>query len=304
MRQSRNQHRPPVEVLNCRCSPDYLAKKRTGQRAEIRDEANGLFYKAADSWRLTPFLLSAVCILICLQPAQAADPTLTVGSASGTAGSAVTLPVSFDPGTASVAGIQFNLILPSALSAGTVSTGTIVTDAGKSVTTNVNGNTWTFIIFGLNLNSIASGTLLTAQMNIAPGTPSGNLPIPVTSAVFTDATGSIIPTGSVTDGTVTVSASPSSQGSGSLWSPRVYPSPWRSDLNGTIPITFDQLTGNSTIKIFTVSGHLVRELSTDSGSTTWDLANNSGSKVASGLYFYVIKNDQGQKSSGKFVIIK
>ena len=91
---------------------------------------------------------------------------------------------------------------------------------------------------------------------------------------------------------------------GSVFSPRAYPSPWRSDQDGNIPMTFDQLAGISTIKIFTTSGRQVKSWSTSSPSTTWNRDNESGDVVASGLYFYVITNNLGQKASGKFVIIK
>ena len=104
-----------------------------------------------------------------------AAPTLTVGSSSGTAGTTVTLPITFDPTTASVAGMQFNLTLPAGLSTGTVTAGSILTAAAKSVSTNFNAGTWTFIVFGLNQNAIAAGSLLTAQVTIANGTAAGTL---------------------------------------------------------------------------------------------------------------------------------
>jgi hypothetical protein len=87
-------------------------------------------------------------------------------------------------------------------------------------------------------------------------------------------------------------------------SPRAYPNPWRSDRGYAPQITFDQLTGNTTIKIFTVSGHLVRSLSTSNTSTIWDLNNDSGDRVASGIYIYLVTNDQGQKARGKVVVIR
>jgi len=37
---------------------------------------------------------------------------------------------------------------------------------------------------------------------------------------------------------------------------------------------------------------------------TWDLTNDSGDKVASGLYVYVIKTDNGQKKTGQVAVIK
>jgi hypothetical protein len=90
----------------------------------------------------------------------------------------------------------------------------------------------------------------------------------------------------------------------SVFSPRAYPNPWRADRGYAPQITFDQLTGNSTIKIFTVSGHLVRTLTTGNPSTTWDLTNDSGDRVASGIYIYLVTNDQGQSARGKVVVIR
>jgi uncharacterized repeat protein (TIGR01451 family) len=139
--------------------------------------------------------------------ALASAPSLTVGNVSGAAGTAVNLPLSFDPSTSSVAGIQFNLILPSALSSGTVTPGSIVTNAGKSVSTSFTNSSWTFIIFGFNTTTISSGTLLTAQVNIAPGTPGGILNVPVTTLVYSDPNGISIPPGATIGGTVTVLAS-------------------------------------------------------------------------------------------------
>jgi hypothetical protein len=84
---------------------------------------------------------------------------------------------------------------------------------------------------------------------------------------------------------------------------RVYPNPWRSDRH-TGPVTFDQMTLNSTVKLFTISGHLIRELLAPSGQVTWDLRNSAGDRVASGLYLFLITNDQNQKIRGKFAILR
>jgi len=85
---------------------------------------------------------------------------------------------------------------------------------------------------------------------------------------------------------------------------RVYPNPWRSDKDGDIPVTFDRLPLNITIKVFDVSGRWVKELTTPGASATWDLTNESGQRVASGIYLYLIQDSQGQKRTGKMVIIK
>ena len=92
---------------------------------------------------------------------------------------------------------------------------------------------------------------------------------------------------------------------------RVYPNPWRSDKHQGRSITFDNLTVNTTVKLFTVSGHHVKTLPTSSTVVTWDLTNDSGDKVASGLYVYLITTGDsggyggsGQKKTGKVAVIK
>jgi hypothetical protein len=85
---------------------------------------------------------------------------------------------------------------------------------------------------------------------------------------------------------------------------RVYPNPWRVDKHGGKLITFDMLPPNTTIKLFTVSGHLVRTLPKSTNSVTWDLKNDSGDGVASGIYLDVATTDDGQKSRGKVAIIR
>jgi hypothetical protein len=85
---------------------------------------------------------------------------------------------------------------------------------------------------------------------------------------------------------------------------RVYPNPWRSNKHTNVPITFDNLTLNTTIKIFTVAGHWVKTLPVSNSSVTWDLTNDSGDKVASGLYVYLMTTDQGSKKTGQIAVIK
>ena len=90
----------------------------------------------------------------------------------------------------------------------------------------------------------------------------------------------------------------------STFSPRVYPNPWRSDKNSGLPVTFANLPSGSTVKIFTVSGHLVRTLNESGGGASWDLTTDSGDKVASGVYVYLITDGQGDKVKGKAAIIR
>jgi len=84
---------------------------------------------------------------------------------------------------------------------------------------------------------------------------------------------------------------------------RVFPNPWRA-ARGDGSIVFDQMSANSTIKIFTMSGRLAKTLSAPGGSVSWDLTNETGEKIASGLYLYLITDSQGNKTKGKLAIIR
>lgn len=84
----------------------------------------------------------------------------------------------------------------------------------------------------------------------------------------------------------------------------VYPNPCEL-AKGCNGVTFTRLTLRASINIFTVSGEKVRTLEKNSNidSAGWDLRNEFGSRVASGLYLYVIKGE-GSAKNGKIVIVR
>jgi hypothetical protein len=85
---------------------------------------------------------------------------------------------------------------------------------------------------------------------------------------------------------------------------RIYPNPYKiGDPPGGV--TFDQLTGSETIRIYTISGELVRkeEVAALSWSWTWDVNNNAGVRCARGVYIYMITDPSGVKRTGKIAII-
>jgi ligand-binding sensor domain-containing protein len=73
---------------------------------------------------------------------------------------------------------------------------------------------------------------------------------------------------------------------------------------------FRNLTGNSEVKILTANGRLVRALnlknSTDffGSFARWNGRNEDGRLVSSGVYIYLITDEAGNSSSGKFLIIR
>lgn len=70
-----------------------------------------------------------------------------------------------------------------------------------------------------------------------------------------------------------------------LSAPKVFPNPFRPSLGHSL-ITFSQLPANTRLRVYTVLGELVKDLSTDdTGIARWDATNQSGQNVASGAYF-------------------
>ncbi|MCB0841391.1 MAG: T9SS type A sorting domain-containing protein, partial [Bacteroidetes bacterium] len=82
----------------------------------------------------------------------------------------------------------------------------------------------------------------------------------------------------------------------------VFPNPAFTDQeNG---ITIRGTSAESTVKITTVSGLLVKELQSQGGTTIWDGRDVYGRKVRSGVYLALIADRDGEKACiGKFTVI-
>lgn len=91
----------------------------------------------------------------------------------------------------------------------------------------------------------------------------------------------------------------------SITSARIYPNPWRPSIASDSPygIMFDQLTSDTRIRIYTVSGQLVRDFEPKTSYWTWDGTNDSGRPVFSGVYIYIL-TDSTNKKMGKLTIIR
>lgn len=85
-----------------------------------------------------------------------------------------------------------------------------------------------------------------------------------------------------------------------------FPTPFRPS-RGHDRITFRGLTVNARIRIYTLSGRLVKTLSKSDGATQdaawYPVADESGRSAASGVYVYVVEGDSGRKT-GKLMIIR
>lgn len=81
--------------------------------------------------------------------------------------------------------------------------------------------------------------------------------------------------------------------------PRPYPNPFQPKLGHTA-MAISNLPANSTLKLFTLKGELVREIPTEAGNIMWDVKNTAGESVQSGVYFGVV---DGQDSDKTFKVV-
>jgi hypothetical protein len=79
-----------------------------------------------------------------------------------------------------------------------------------------------------------------------------------------------------------------------------YPNPWR--FSQASFMTFKNLPANARLRIYTLSGLLVKDLTTNgTGETEWDGTNQSGRQVASGFYF-VFAQGNGTENTIKIAV--
>ena len=66
------------------------------------------------------------------------------------------------------------------------------------------------------------------------------------------------------------------------------------------------LPSECTISIYTTRGELVNKLyhNNGTGDENWNLTNSSGIEIAFGVYIYIVQTPGGEKTMGKFAVIK
>ena len=150
-----------------------------------------------------------VCLVVFLglgvpSHAFAQVPVVSAGSVSGAPGTAVDLPVNLTAGATAVSTIQLDLALPTGVSFVSVNTGGAATAAGKSASASAIPGGIRLLVFGLNQNAIASGTLATLHLSIASGLASGSKTVAISGIVAADPAGDNVTTTGLS-GTVVVS---------------------------------------------------------------------------------------------------
>ena len=83
-----------------------------------------------------------------------------------------------------------------------------------------------------------------------------------------------------------------------------YPNPFRIGVRGA-SLTFADLPLGASVRIFTVTGELIRELDgvAGEGAVTWNGRSAAGFLVGSGIYYFVAQAETGDAVRGKFAVI-
>ena len=80
-----------------------------------------------------------------------------------------------------------------------------------------------------------------------------------------------------------------------------YPNPVKADYNGLISIV--GLTDNCNVKITDAAGYLINEGVSNGGMYNWNGRNSKGEKVASGVYYVLFHDQEGNESVATKILI-
>lgn len=84
---------------------------------------------------------------------------------------------------------------------------------------------------------------------------------------------------------------------------KIFPNPYYTNI--AEPVVIKGVTSDAIIKITTISGYLVKEISNLGGQAIWDGTDVRGNKVASGVYFAMVTNKNGEvKCIDKIAVLK
>ncbi len=85
----------------------------------------------------------------------------------------------------------------------------------------------------------------------------------------------------------------------------IYPNPFSYNRESSERVVIDRLSEQTTVRILTVDGRLVRRLETRGGRVEWDVRDFKGDRVSTGVYIIVSVDDQNdQRGVGKLVVVR
>jgi hypothetical protein len=85
---------------------------------------------------------------------------------------------------------------------------------------------------------------------------------------------------------------------------KIYPNPY--NINSATPVRFEfSGAGGGEVRIYTISGKLVKKITTEAGITyiNWYCQNEGNNKITRGIYLYTLTDGNGKKVRGKLAIV-
>jgi hypothetical protein len=247
---------------------------------------------------LLPFLLLCGGL-----PARAALLTVDDGAAVWGITPEVAVAVRLAPDPAeTVAALQFEVQYDaSRLRLARVESGQATLQAGKQVqSASLAPGSLRVLIYGFNHTRLESGPVALLVFQPATLAAEGLAYLDLTQARAAAASAAAVPI-SAGGGSIRIDIPGQAA---DLSRVKAYPNPFRPG-QGHTGIIFQPLTSECTLRIYKLTGELVREFSgTRGGLALWDAGNAAGHPVASGVYLYTISNSQGERKNGKVVILR
>jgi uncharacterized protein (TIGR03437 family) len=147
---------------------------------------------------------AALMCLMLFSPCFGQSNVLSLGSASGTPGGTVVVPLSLTASGGQPAGLQWTLnYAASNISSVVVAAGSSAVSAGKTVQCRTTTGSTICVLSGLNSNLIANGPVASVTVQVVAAPTTTSIPISVTGAMSASAAGTNIPT-TASGGTITV----------------------------------------------------------------------------------------------------
>lgn len=229
---------------------------------------------------------------------------LSVTNGSGVIGITKEIPIEVNmvPNGEKVCAIQFDVVFdPQNLEISNITVGSAANDASKQVEfALVAQDKVRLLIYGINQNLMSTGTVANLVFKFAPRPSITTTSITLSANYVCDSSATLAPS-ALTNGIITINAPDYAP---NLSNVKAYPNPFKI-YQGQRHVLFMNVSAGSKVKIFTVSGELVSELNEQSGGMIeWLGKNDDGKDVASGTYLYVVTNNEGEKKTGKIVVIR
>jgi hypothetical protein len=143
--------------------------------------------------------------IICSMPPPSTVPAIiAVGSATAQAGTIMTLPISFTPGTNASSLPQYDITLPAGITFIGYDNGPAATAAGKTCQGHTMGSFFRSIVSG-GINAIGPGVLCYAKLNISQSMTAGAYPLAISGIIIASPEATQVP-GIGINGTATVTA--------------------------------------------------------------------------------------------------